>query len=132
VFIEIFRFGSVLRIRDATTKAIHDFFDKNEFIKIHTPILTSNDSEGSGETFTIRPDSEHLLKEMMNENKLAKALAEVENPQSSQQTNNNLTTISPEEVFFNKKVHLSVSGQLHLESAVGLVKIQLYYIPMNC
>ena len=33
--------------------ATHSFFQKNEFINIQTPILTSNDCEGAGETFIV-------------------------------------------------------------------------------
>ncbi|XP_035715819.1 probable asparagine--tRNA ligase, mitochondrial isoform X2 [Folsomia candida] len=99
------KFGSVLRIRNATTQAIYDFFKKNDFVNIHTPIVTSNDCEGGGETFTIRPHSEELLKEMMSENKLEGQIQNLNLPR--------------DEIFFNKQVYLSVSGQFHLESAVG-------------
>lgn len=95
----------MLRIRNATTQAIYDFFKKNDFVNIHTPIVTSNDCEGGGETFTIRPHSEELLKEMMSENKLEGQIQNLNLPR--------------DEIFFNKQVYLSVSGQFHLESAVG-------------
>lgn len=46
--------GTVLaRIRNSCTMATHSFFQKNEFINIQTPILTSNDCEGAGETFIV-------------------------------------------------------------------------------
>ncbi|CAG8706031.1 10508_t:CDS:2, partial [Ambispora leptoticha] len=37
------------------SKAIHDFFDQEGFYYIPTPIITSNDTEGAGELFTIQP-----------------------------------------------------------------------------
>lgn len=47
-------FGSVLRIRNAAVYAIHEFFQKRGFIFISTPIITSNDCEGAGETFNVQ------------------------------------------------------------------------------
>lgn len=45
--------NSLLRIRHNATKIIHDFFDSNDFVNIHTPILTENDCEGAGEVFIV-------------------------------------------------------------------------------
>lgn len=42
-------FRSILRIRHAATNAFHEYFGKNGFTFIHTPILTSNSCEGAGE-----------------------------------------------------------------------------------
>uniref|UniRef100_A0A2K6CNW0 asparagine--tRNA ligase n=1 Tax=Macaca nemestrina TaxID=9545 RepID=A0A2K6CNW0_MACNE len=47
--------GSILRIRSEATAAIHSFFKDSGFIHIHTPIITSNDSEGAGELFQLEP-----------------------------------------------------------------------------
>ena len=49
-------FASLLRIRSGISHAIHDYFRAEEFIQIHTPILTSNDCEGAGEVFNVLPD----------------------------------------------------------------------------
>ncbi|MHA7839811.1 MAG: OB-fold nucleic acid binding domain-containing protein, partial [bacterium] len=40
--------GAVLRVRNATAMAIHDFFQREEFILLHTPIITTSDAEGAG------------------------------------------------------------------------------------
>ncbi|XP_063497519.1 asparaginyl-tRNA synthetase isoform X9 [Symphalangus syndactylus] len=45
--------GSILRIRSEATAAIHSFFKDSGFVHIHTPIITSNDSEGAGELFQL-------------------------------------------------------------------------------
>ena len=46
--------GSIVsRIRHACTVATHTFFNNKEFVNVHTPIITSNDCEGAGETFTV-------------------------------------------------------------------------------
>lgn len=77
-------FAAMLRLRSACKKAIHDYFHRNDYIQVDTPVLTSNDCEGAGETFSVERSDE------------------------SEKT----------EPFFgrDKKVNLTVSGQLHLEA----------------
>jgi aspartyl/asparaginyl-tRNA synthetase len=36
--------------------AIHEFFQKENFLHIHTPILTSSDCEGAGDLFEVKVD----------------------------------------------------------------------------
>ncbi|XP_066534898.1 probable asparagine--tRNA ligase, mitochondrial [Hoplias malabaricus] len=82
-------FSSLLRIRSEATAAIHNFFRDNDFVQIHTPVITSNDCEGAGELFQVEPaGNEHSLDE--------------ENPH-----------------FFSVPSYLTVSGQLHLEVMAG-------------
>jgi aspartyl/asparaginyl-tRNA synthetase len=45
--------GAVLRVRHAATRAIHQFFDAEGFVSVHTPILTPLDCEGAGELFRV-------------------------------------------------------------------------------
>lgn len=93
-------FSAVLRVRHSAQKAFHDYFDSEGYVNIHTPILTSNDCEGSGEVFTVKPDSGALLKEMKRDN------------------------VALEDAYFDHKTFLTVSGQLHLEAmALGLHKV---------
>ena len=46
-------FAAIARIRNACSNATHSFFQEQDFKYVHTPILTGNDCEGAGETFTI-------------------------------------------------------------------------------
>ena len=46
-------FAAMLRLRGACRRAICDYFHHNNYIQIDTPILTSNDCEGAGETFSV-------------------------------------------------------------------------------
>jgi len=46
-------FGAVTRIRHAAARAIHDYFDRNGFCWVNTPIITSSDAEGAGELFRV-------------------------------------------------------------------------------
>ncbi|CAG9782325.1 unnamed protein product [Diatraea saccharalis] len=84
--------SAILRIRNAVTMLIYDFFHSRNFINIHTPILTSNDCEGAGEVFKVQPDCETTVKAMMKEGR------------------------DNDAVYFGSKTFLTVSGQLHLEA----------------
>ncbi|KAH8401982.1 hypothetical protein KR009_008966 [Drosophila setifemur] len=81
-----------MRVRHKAQKSIHDYMDQLDFVQIDTPLLTTNDCEGAGEVFRVRPDSEALLKQMARPN------------------------VPEEQSYFDDKVFLSVSGQLHLEA----------------
>lgn len=85
-------FNSMLRVRNVAQLTINQFLNDERFIRIDTPVLTANDCEGGGETFAVRPDNEKLLKEMQKEG------------------------VAREDAFFDRKVFLTVSGQLHLEA----------------
>ncbi|KAJ2092120.1 asparaginyl-tRNA synthetase [Coemansia sp. RSA 986] len=45
--------SAVTRLRDHTEMGLHKFFHDNEFVRIHTPTITTNDCEGGGETFQL-------------------------------------------------------------------------------
>ena len=42
-----------MRIRSKLTLAIHQYFNEQDFIHMHTPILTPLDCEGAGELFEV-------------------------------------------------------------------------------
>lgn len=46
-------FSAVFRVRSALAMAIHTFFQEQGFVYVNTPLITSNDAEGAGETFTV-------------------------------------------------------------------------------
>ena len=46
-------FGSVMRVRNAMSFAIHKYFNDNGFVYVHTPIITGSDCEGAGEMFHV-------------------------------------------------------------------------------
>ncbi|XP_022226236.2 probable asparagine--tRNA ligase, mitochondrial [Drosophila obscura] len=81
-----------MRVRHKAQKAIHDYMDELHFVQINTPLMTTNDCEGAGEVFRVEPDSEQLLKQMARPN------------------------VPAEQSYFDSKVFLTVSGQLHLEA----------------
>ncbi len=46
-------FMAVFKVRSLVSQAIHEFFHDEGFTYIHTPLITGNDAEGAGETFTV-------------------------------------------------------------------------------
>ena len=46
-------FLALFRLRHSISKAIHDFFHQERFYYVPTPIITSSDAEGAGETFNL-------------------------------------------------------------------------------
>ncbi|XP_047017366.1 probable asparagine--tRNA ligase, mitochondrial isoform X2 [Ictalurus punctatus] len=97
-------FSSLLRIRSQATAAIDSYFRDNNFVQIHTPVITSNDCEGAGELFQVEPAG----KEGNEWN------SDKENPH-----------------FFSVPAYLTVSGQLHLEVMAGISYTEAIDI-LNC
>ncbi|XP_050433878.1 probable asparagine--tRNA ligase, mitochondrial isoform X2 [Adelges cooleyi] len=94
-------FGSLLRIRDRLSTAVRNTFSKDGYTEVNVPVLSSNDCEGAGEVFVVRPENENMIKTMISKDN-----------QSSF------------EAFFNGRTYLTVSGQLHLEClARALTKV---------
>ena len=41
-------FGAIARVRNCVSRSIHDFFQEQGFLYVHTPIITASDCEGAG------------------------------------------------------------------------------------
>lgn len=84
-------FSAVFRVRSLVAYAIHKFFQENDFVYVHTPIITASDAEGAGEMFQITTlDMDNMPR-----------------------TEDGLIDYSQD--FFGKKTSLTVSGQLEAE-----------------
>lgn len=46
-------FMAVFRVRSIASHALHEFFQQNNFVYVHTPILTGSDCEGAGDMFRV-------------------------------------------------------------------------------
>ncbi|MEL0301218.1 MAG: OB-fold nucleic acid binding domain-containing protein, partial [Flavobacteriaceae bacterium] len=46
-------FSAVMRVRAALSFAVHQFFQKEGFHYVNTPIITGSDAEGAGEMFRV-------------------------------------------------------------------------------
>ena len=85
-------FQAVFRVRSLAAYAIHRYFQENDFVYVHTPLITGSDCDGAGEMFQVttldlnniprRPDG----------------------------------TVDYSKDFFNKPTNLTVSGQLNAET----------------
>ncbi len=85
-------FSAVFRVRSLVSYAIHKFFQDNDFVYVHTPIVTGSDCEGAGEMFRI-------------------TTLDMENPPRTEEGK-----IDYGEDFFGKETSLTVSGQLEAET----------------
>lgn len=56
-------FSAVFRVRSVLSMAIHEFFQNQGFVYVHTPIITGNDAEGAGEVFSVDVESKKDKKE---------------------------------------------------------------------
>ena len=55
--------SAVFRVRSVLAMAIHEFFQDQGFVYVNTPIITGNDAEGAGETFTVTTRSDTKYEE---------------------------------------------------------------------
>ena len=46
-------FGAVARVRNCACRSIHNFFQEEGFLYVHTPVITASDCEGAGEMFQV-------------------------------------------------------------------------------
>ena len=84
--------GAVMRVRSTLAYAIHSFFQERGFYYVNTPLITTSDCEGAGETFQVTT----LDLDKVPRDKEGK--------------------VDYSKDFFGKKASLTVSGQLEGES----------------
>ncbi|MCD8204337.1 MAG: asparagine--tRNA ligase [Coprobacillus sp.] len=46
-------FNAVFRVRNVLTMSLHEYFQSNGFMYVHTPLITTNDGEGAGNVFDV-------------------------------------------------------------------------------
>ena len=85
-------FSAVFRVRSIAAYAIHKFFQEQDFVYVHTPILTANDGEGAGAMFKVT--TLDMNKPPRNED----------------------STIDYSKDFFGREANLTVTGQLEGEA----------------
>lgn len=130
--------AAAMRIRHSMAFATHTFFHNHGFLYIHTPILTGADCEGAGEQFgvTTMLGSDHLAtdvtvpviepppvedpstiskKELKRRAK--KAAQEKAKLDPTKPVHENVVgAVDYSKDFFGKRVNLTVSGQLNVET----------------
>ena len=85
-------FNAVFRVRSVLAYAIHKFFQERGFVYVNTPLITGSDCEGAGEMFNVNSFD----------------LNNVPKTEDGQ--------IDYSKDFFGKPAHLTVSGQLDVET----------------
>ncbi|XP_022701084.1 uncharacterized protein LOC111267230 isoform X3 [Varroa jacobsoni] len=100
------KYAAVHRVRNKLIHAMHSYFQDLEFCQVQTPILTTNDCEGAGETFLVH----HV-------DDLKQVPASQVTPQSiPDNTENENRGLRMQPTYFPSQCHLTVSSQLHLEA----------------
>ena len=96
-------FGAVARVRNCICNSIHQFFQEDGFLYVHTPVITASDCEGAGEMFQVTTmDLEHVAK-------------------------NKIERLDYKFDFFDRPSYLTVSGQLEAETyACALGKVYTF------
>ncbi len=85
-------FNAVFRIRSEIAFAIHKFFNEQNFVYVHTPLITGSDCEGAGAMFQV-------------------TTLDLDNVPKSEDGK-----VDYSEDFYGKKTSLTVSGQLNVET----------------
>ena len=95
--------GAVMRVRNAASQVIHEFFQERGFLWMHTPIITTADAEGAGEMFQVTT--------LDNGNPPRTDEGEVDHGKD----------------FFGRRTMLTVSGQLEAEiGALALTNVYTF------
>ena len=96
-------FSAVMRTRSKLAFAVHEYFQKNGFNYMNTPIVTGSDAEGAGEMFRV-------------------SALDPKNTPLDEAGN-----IDYKQDFFEKETNLTVSGQLEAETyAMALGKVYTF------
>jgi asparaginyl-tRNA synthetase len=96
-------FGAIGRVRHCLAMAVHRFFDERGFFWIHTPIVTGSDCEGAGQMFRVSTLD----------------LANIPRTPEGK--------VDFAQDFFGRETHLTVSGQLNVETwACALSKVYTF------
>lgn len=96
-------FSAVFRVRSMLSFAIHQYFQENGFVYVHTPIITGSDCEGAGEMFRVTT-LDPLQPPLCEDGK-----------------------VDYSQDFFGKETSLTVSGQLEGEAfALAFRKIYTF------
>ncbi|OXY82948.1 asparagine--tRNA ligase [Oceanimonas doudoroffii] len=95
--------GSVARIRNCISQAIHRYFNEQGFLWVASPIITASDCEGAGQMFRV-------------------STLDFQDPARDEHGK-----VDFEKDFFGKETFLTVSGQLNAEAyACALSKVYTF------
>jgi asparaginyl-tRNA synthetase len=106
-------FGAMARVRNCICRSIHNFFQEQGFLYIHTPIITGSDCEGAGALFrvtTLDPAKVPLMP--------LSGGRQFPEPATSQGAHASRSgeAVDFSKDFFHRPTYLTVSGQLQVEA----------------
>ena len=84
-------FNAIFRVRSELSFLLHEFFNKNGFVYVHAPIITSSDCEGGSELFRV----------------------------TTQDIYDECKKFDPKDELFGKKTYLTPTGQLEGEACAA-------------
>ena len=100
------KYAAMLRIRSELSFAIHNYFRRNGFFYVHTPIITASDCEGAGKMFSVTAFDISNVKELPVDGE---------------------GKVDFSKDLFSRRTFLTVSGQLEGETlALALGKIYTF------
>ena len=113
-------FGAVARVRHALSMAIHRFYHERGFYYVHTPIITGSDCEGAGQMFRVS-----TLDWAAAAQRAQGTGPGAQGPPHAPGSSPRPSALGPapsasgpdySQDFFGKETHLTVSGQLNVET----------------
>ncbi|MFN0011095.1 MAG: asparagine--tRNA ligase [Phycisphaerales bacterium] len=116
-------FGAVARVRHCLSMAIHRFYHERGFYYVHTPIITGSDCEGAGQMFRVstldlmnlpREGAGHRASGGSGAPAASGSHSSAQSPVST--ASGAAAPVDFSHDFFGKETHLTVSGQLNVET----------------
>ncbi len=106
-------FGAIARIRNCVCRSIHNFFQEQGFLYIHTPIITGSDCEGAGALFRVTTlDPAKVPLTPQSEGRQSPELSAAQGAHAPRSGEG----VDFTKDFFHRPTYLTVSGQLQVEA----------------
>ncbi len=110
-------FGAVARTRHCLAMAVHRFFHERGFYYIHTPIITANDCEGAGQMFKVSTlDLCNVPRQGSGQSAVGSGTQPLASASPAAHAPLPNASVDFSKDFFGKQAHLTVSGQLNVET----------------
>ncbi|HQR42459.1 MAG TPA: asparagine--tRNA ligase, partial [Gemmatales bacterium] len=137
-------FGAIARLRNQVCQSIHQFYQEQGFLYVHTPVITASDCEGAGELFkvtTLDLEKMAVAKQPITPNPSPRGGegsqshptpargegSQSATPHPASKGGEGSHAVDYSKDFFGKPAFLTVSGQLQAETfACGLGKVYTF------
>src|SRR5262249_570913 len=111
-------FGAVARVRHCLAMAVHRFFNDRGFFYVHPPLITPSDSQAAGQMVRVSTlDMLRPLPRVAKESQSDEARKHCEDlAAKANMPPWTYGQVDHSKDFFGKEAHLTVSGQLNVET----------------